>query len=196
MIAAHRHECVYGEAAEEYRVLGSSARKPTLSRNAFSPKRNPRSPLRDQQGRIFARSFTLSSALARKGALRAREFEDQMHIFSCLALLHNAVGAWSLDRGPHQVAVVLGRGKLAKTEVALPRWDEYQGKLLGERLREGRQLSRPRHPRCQVRFPPLRDKSRSSTTGSTGVYCNRAGRAETPASAAASSLASISFAGA
>jgi hypothetical protein len=72
MIAAHRHECVYGEAAEEYRVLGSSARKPTLSRNAFGPKRNPHSPLRAQQGRIFARSVTLSSALATKGALRTQ----------------------------------------------------------------------------------------------------------------------------
>lgn len=72
MIAAHRHECVYGKAAEECRVLGSSARKPTLSRNAFSPQRNPRSPLKAQHGRIFARSVTLSSALVTKVALRAQ----------------------------------------------------------------------------------------------------------------------------
>jgi hypothetical protein len=37
---------------------------------------------------------------------------------------------------PYQVAVVLGRGKLAKIEVALTRWEEYQVKLLGERLRK------------------------------------------------------------
>jgi hypothetical protein len=37
---------------------------------------------------------------------------------------------------PYQLAVVLGRGKLAKIEVALTKWEEYQVKLLGERLRK------------------------------------------------------------
>jgi hypothetical protein len=37
---------------------------------------------------------------------------------------------------PYQVAVVLGRGKLAKIEVALTKWEEYQVKLLGEQLRK------------------------------------------------------------
>jgi hypothetical protein len=37
---------------------------------------------------------------------------------------------------PHQVAVVLGRGKLPKIDVALTNWEEYQVKLLGERLRQ------------------------------------------------------------
>jgi len=37
---------------------------------------------------------------------------------------------------PYQVAVVLGRGKLAKIEVALTRWEEYQVNLLGEQLRK------------------------------------------------------------
>ena len=37
---------------------------------------------------------------------------------------------------PYQVAAVLGRGKLPKIEVALSRWEEYQVKLLGERLRK------------------------------------------------------------
>ena len=68
----HQHECVYGEATEEYRGLGSRPRKPTLSRNAFGPKRNPRSPLGSQRGRIFAQSVTLSSAWATKVALRAQ----------------------------------------------------------------------------------------------------------------------------
>jgi TnpA family transposase/DNA-binding MarR family transcriptional regulator len=31
----------------------------------------------------------------KEGALRGREFEDQLHTFSCLALLHNAVVAWN-----------------------------------------------------------------------------------------------------
>jgi hypothetical protein len=37
---------------------------------------------------------------------------------------------------PYQVAAVLGRGKLAKIEVALTKWEEYQVKLLGEQLRK------------------------------------------------------------
>jgi hypothetical protein len=38
--------------------------------------------------------------------------------------------------GPYEVAVVLGRGKLAKIEVALSNREEFQVKLLGERLRK------------------------------------------------------------
>ena len=37
---------------------------------------------------------------------------------------------------PYQVAAVLGRGKLAKIDVALTKWEEYQVKLLGEQLRK------------------------------------------------------------
>jgi hypothetical protein len=41
-------------------------------------------------------------------------------------------------QGPYRVAVVLGRGNLAKIEVALSNWfvelGGYQGKLLGEQL--------------------------------------------------------------
>jgi hypothetical protein len=37
---------------------------------------------------------------------------------------------------PYQVAVVLGRGKPAKIEVALTKWEEYQVKLMGEQLRK------------------------------------------------------------
>jgi hypothetical protein len=37
---------------------------------------------------------------------------------------------------PYQVAVVLGRAKLAKIEVALTKWEEYQVKLMGEQLRK------------------------------------------------------------
>jgi hypothetical protein len=37
---------------------------------------------------------------------------------------------------PYQVAVVLGRGKLPKIDVALTKWEEYQVKLLGEQLRK------------------------------------------------------------
>ena len=33
---------------------------------------------------------------AKEGKLRGREFEDQLHSFSCLAILHNAVVAWNL----------------------------------------------------------------------------------------------------
>jgi hypothetical protein len=62
-------------------------------------------------------------------------------------------------QGPYRGAVVLGRGKLAKIEVALSNWlvelGGYQVKLLGEQLRKDGAL-RPRDPRGQVCFPPLR----------------------------------------
>jgi hypothetical protein len=49
-------------------------------------------------------------------------------------------GGWPLQLGrglyPYQVAAVLGRGKLAKIEVALTKREEYQVKLLGEQLRQ------------------------------------------------------------
>ncbi len=32
----------------------------------------------------------------KEGKLRGHEFEDQLHTFSCLAILHNAVVAWNL----------------------------------------------------------------------------------------------------
>jgi hypothetical protein len=44
--------------------------------------------------------------------------------------------SWGEQLYPYQVAVVLGRGKLAKIEVALTKWEEYQVKLLGEQLRK------------------------------------------------------------
>ena len=57
------------------------------------------------------------------------------------------------------MAVVLGRGKPAKIEVALSNWlielGGYQVKLLAEQLRKDG-ASRPRDPLGQVRFPPLR----------------------------------------
>ena len=68
-------------------------------------------------------------------------------------------------QGPYRVAVVLGRGKLAKIEAALSNWlielGGYQVKLLGEQLRKDGAL-RPRDPRGQVRFaaPGFRSSSR------------------------------------
>jgi len=37
---------------------------------------------------------------------------------------------------PYQVAVLLGRGKPPKIDVALMKWEEYQVKVLGEQLRK------------------------------------------------------------
>jgi hypothetical protein len=62
-----------------------------------------------------------------------------------LSLLLGALFGWT---------VVLGRGKLAKIEVALSNWEDTS-EALGGAASEGRQLSWPRHPRCQVRFLPL-----------------------------------------
>ena len=33
----------------------------------------------------------------KEGALRGREFGDQLHTFSCLSVLHNAVVAWNME---------------------------------------------------------------------------------------------------
>ena len=59
-----------------------------------------------------------------------------------------------ITRGPIRVTVVLGRGKLAKIEVASNCEDTSEAR--GGAASEGSRLSWPRHPRCQVHFPPLR----------------------------------------
>jgi TnpA family transposase len=56
--------------------------------------------LRRRMGRELnkgERSHGLSRFLCfgKEGALRGREFEDQLHTFSCLSVLHNAVVAWN-----------------------------------------------------------------------------------------------------
>ena len=52
--------------------------------------------------------------------------------------------------------MVLGRGKLAKIEVALTRWEEYQVKLLGEQLRKEGACRGLDIPCCEVRLQTLR----------------------------------------
>jgi hypothetical protein len=88
-------------------------------------------------------------------------------------------------QGPYRVAVVLGRGKPAKIEVALSNWlielGGYQVKLLGEQLRKDG-ASRPRDRRGQVRFPPLRvsDQAADVAVGIDEVRAgDRALKAET-----------------
>ncbi|MBX9667959.1 MAG: transposase [Candidatus Obscuribacterales bacterium] len=44
----------------------------------------------------------------KQGALRSRDFLDQTHSFSCLAILHNAIVVWNLQ----QLPAVLDRLKL------------------------------------------------------------------------------------
>ena len=42
-----------------------------------------------------------TSHIGKEGALRGREFGDQIHTFSCLSVLHNAVVTWNtLHIGP------------------------------------------------------------------------------------------------
>jgi TnpA family transposase len=53
--------------------------------------------------RIISPSFhDLSRFLCfgKEGKLRGREFEDQLHSFSCLAILQKAVVAWNLKHTP------------------------------------------------------------------------------------------------
>ncbi len=41
-------------------------------------------------------TFRDSCVLGKKACLRGREFGDQVHTFSCLSVLHNAVVAWNM----------------------------------------------------------------------------------------------------
>jgi hypothetical protein len=51
--------------------------------------------------KIPCRAPSGESAFGKEGALRGREFGDQIHTFSCLSVLHNAVVAWNtLHIGP------------------------------------------------------------------------------------------------
>jgi TnpA family transposase len=49
-------------------------------------------------------------AFGKEGAFTGREFYDQLHTSSCLAILHNAVIAWNLDQIPQVVAKLRAEG--------------------------------------------------------------------------------------
>lgn len=42
--------------------------------------------------------------------MRGREFEDQLHTFSCLAVLHNAVVAWNINQITRLIEKLRGEG--------------------------------------------------------------------------------------
>jgi len=46
----------------------------------------------------------------KRGALRSRDFLDQMHSFSCLAILHNAIIVWNLTHLPSAIERLKTRG--------------------------------------------------------------------------------------
>ena len=46
----------------------------------------------------------------KEGVLRGREFGDQIHTFSCLSILHNAVVAWNMMQMDTIVAQCTCRG--------------------------------------------------------------------------------------
>jgi hypothetical protein len=55
----------------------------------------------DQSAASFSASKDSLVSIVKEGALHGREFEDHLHTFSCLAVLHNAVVAWNTLRiGP------------------------------------------------------------------------------------------------
>ncbi len=49
-------------------------------------------------------------AFGKDGAFTGREFYDQLHTFSCLAILHNAVIAWNLEQIPRVMAQLRSEG--------------------------------------------------------------------------------------
>jgi TnpA family transposase len=66
--------------------------------------------LRRRMGRELNKgegSHSLSRFLCfgKEGTLRGREFEDQLHTFSCLSVLHNAVVGWNI----HQMGMLVDR---------------------------------------------------------------------------------------
>jgi len=78
-------------------------------------------PLRRRAGRELNKgeaSHDLSRFLCfgKEGKLRGREFEDQLHSFSCLAILHNAVVAWNLKHIALLVEQLRAEGHLISDE--------------------------------------------------------------------------------
>jgi TnpA family transposase len=53
----------------------------------------------------------------KEGALPGREFGDQVHTFSCLAVLHNAVVAWNMQRIESIVQQLRAEGKKCEDEI-------------------------------------------------------------------------------
>ena len=52
----------------------------------------------------------------KQGALRSRDFLDQQHSFSCLAILHNAIVAWNLSQLPAVLERLKARGHTISDE--------------------------------------------------------------------------------
>lgn len=56
----------------------------------------------------------------KQGALRSKDFLDQQHSFSCLAILHNAIVAWNLSELPAALKRLKKRGRnISDEELAL-----------------------------------------------------------------------------
>lgn len=53
---------------------------------------------------------------AKQGALRSREFADQSHSFSCLAILHNAIIVWNLTKLPGVLDRLRAKGHVITDE--------------------------------------------------------------------------------
>jgi TnpA family transposase len=53
---------------------------------------------------------------AKQGVLRSREFADQTHSFSCLAILHNAIIAWNLTQLPAALERLRAKGHVITDE--------------------------------------------------------------------------------
>ena len=63
--------------------------------------------------------MTLSRFLCfgKEGVLRGREFGDQVHTFSCLSVLHNAVVAWNMIQIGQIVAQLRAEGHEIDDEI-------------------------------------------------------------------------------
>jgi hypothetical protein len=55
-------------------------------------------------------------SFGKEGAMRGREFGDQLHTFSCLSILHNAVVAWNTIQVGKIVSQLRGEGQQIEDE--------------------------------------------------------------------------------
>lgn len=64
------------------------------------------------------RSHSLDRFLffGKQGALRSKDFLDQIHSFSCLAILHNAILVWNLEQLPAVLERLRNRGHIINDE--------------------------------------------------------------------------------
>ena len=100
----------------------------------------------------------------KEGALRGREFGDQLHTFSCLSVLHNAVVAWNMVHIEPVVEQLRAEGQRCDDELLslttpllrrhLNPFGRYYFDLVRMRQDGGQLLELPSEPSASERVGP------------------------------------------